>query len=284
MSIVESTTGEVVCRSLDELETVIAAGIASFIAVGNALADVRDHRLYRDTHETFDAYCIDRWGWDRKRASEFILAAEVSEISDSPIVNEAHASALSPLRDDPEALNSAIETAIAQAEADGAKLTAKRIKDAVAQIAGDGGNLDSGSVEGGTTPVAVEPDPSPATDAGEEPHHSGHGTSPATPSEAESVGPDGVASEADPAGCPSLPAGSEDSPAIIVARKRKLAAAELKKATGFFQLVDAEEFHDYATPELAEQLRLTIEVVNRWCDRYKASKPSGLRVVNGGKQ
>jgi hypothetical protein len=45
-----------------ELEEVIELGLATFITVGNALLEIRDSRLYRDTHATLEDYCRERWG------------------------------------------------------------------------------------------------------------------------------------------------------------------------------------------------------------------------------
>lgn len=63
---------------LAELETIIERGLATFIDVGNALLAIRDARLYRQTHGTFEDYCRERWGMSRIRAHQLIEAAEVS--------------------------------------------------------------------------------------------------------------------------------------------------------------------------------------------------------------
>ena len=63
--------------SLPELERVIERGQQTFIEVGRALLEIRDRRLYRETHATFEAYCRERWGWSRQRANQHIDAAHV---------------------------------------------------------------------------------------------------------------------------------------------------------------------------------------------------------------
>lgn len=69
--------------SLDEgqrlvaLEAVIAAGVQIFVTVGRALLDIRDGRLYRATHPTFEDYCRDRWDFSRRHANRLIEASEV---------------------------------------------------------------------------------------------------------------------------------------------------------------------------------------------------------------
>lgn len=45
---------------------------------GEALATIRDERLYRLTHATFEAYCAERWGFSRATAYRMIDAAGAS--------------------------------------------------------------------------------------------------------------------------------------------------------------------------------------------------------------
>ena len=65
--------------SLPELERVIERGQQTFIEVGRALLEIRDRRLYRETHATFEAYCRERWGWGRHRANQYINGAHVAD-------------------------------------------------------------------------------------------------------------------------------------------------------------------------------------------------------------
>jgi len=60
-------------------EAVIERGLRTFYEVGQALADIREDRLYRRSYRTFEQYCQERWGFGRGRASEFIGAARVVE-------------------------------------------------------------------------------------------------------------------------------------------------------------------------------------------------------------
>lgn len=59
-------------------EAIIQKHLKAYIEVGNALADIRDHRLYREQFGTFEAYCDKRWGIGRSRAYQFIAGAEVA--------------------------------------------------------------------------------------------------------------------------------------------------------------------------------------------------------------
>ena len=60
-------------------ESTIARGMKTFIEVGNALVKIRDQRLYRERHGTFEDYCQERWGMSRSHANRLIGASEVVE-------------------------------------------------------------------------------------------------------------------------------------------------------------------------------------------------------------
>lgn len=64
-------------QALTEHEAVIERGLNTFTEVGNALLAIRDGRLYRVEHDTFEDYCQQRWGFNRHRASQLISAAGV---------------------------------------------------------------------------------------------------------------------------------------------------------------------------------------------------------------
>jgi len=57
-------------------EQAIEADLKGFIAVGRALADIRDNRLYRETHKTFEKYCKNRWDIGRGYADRQISGYE----------------------------------------------------------------------------------------------------------------------------------------------------------------------------------------------------------------
>lgn len=70
------TTSE--ATELERCEATIARGYQTFIDVGNALAEIRDRKLYRATHATFADYCTDRWKMSRQRAYQLIDASETA--------------------------------------------------------------------------------------------------------------------------------------------------------------------------------------------------------------
>ena len=62
---------------LANCEEVIDKGLRTFVEVGTALLTIRDRRLYRAQHGTFEDYCQGRWGMSRPRAYQMIDAATV---------------------------------------------------------------------------------------------------------------------------------------------------------------------------------------------------------------
>lgn len=71
---------EAIARSTDlhALEQIIQRGRTTFLEVGAALLRIREARLYRATHSTWEAYCDQRWGWTGRRANQLVQAAEVA--------------------------------------------------------------------------------------------------------------------------------------------------------------------------------------------------------------
>ncbi len=51
----------------------------AFYEAGRALRSLRDKRLYRSTHRTFEEYCKDRFGYHRRHSYQLIDAAAVVE-------------------------------------------------------------------------------------------------------------------------------------------------------------------------------------------------------------
>ena len=65
-------------RDLIALEKVIERGLETFVQVGEALATIRDRRLYRTEHPTFAEYCKAKWKMSDRRARQLMDAAEVT--------------------------------------------------------------------------------------------------------------------------------------------------------------------------------------------------------------
>ncbi len=62
---------------LANLETTIERGLKTFWEVGNALLTIRDKRLYRASHSTFEAYCVERWDFTDEQARRLMRGSEV---------------------------------------------------------------------------------------------------------------------------------------------------------------------------------------------------------------
>jgi hypothetical protein len=75
-------------RRLVELEAVIERGVKTFVEVGEALMEIRDGRLYRETHSSFESYLRERWNISRPRGYQLIDAAKLSTTVDTPPGNE----------------------------------------------------------------------------------------------------------------------------------------------------------------------------------------------------
>ena len=164
MSVVDTTTGEIVGRSLDECEQVIERGLGTFVEVGEALMEIRDSRLYKTSHASFDDYCRERWGFTRRRSSQLIDAAEIvaelSPIGDTengevgtivptsepaPIpTRESQVRELNPLRGQPDKMRKAIEGATEAAKAEGGQVTARHIRESVKEVIEETAHPSSG--------------------------------------------------------------------------------------------------------------------------------------------
>lgn len=73
-------------KRLKELEATIESTAGAFVQCGTALAEIRDSKLYLKTHESFEKYCEDKWGYHKSYAYRLIDSAfAVSSLETSPI-------------------------------------------------------------------------------------------------------------------------------------------------------------------------------------------------------
>lgn len=144
-------TGEVVKplstleqKRLAQLEEVVVVNFRSFVQVGQALAEIRDRQLYRETSKTFELYVKDVFDVARGTAYRYIAAAEVVEnVSNwrqkngsSPLllpVNEAQVRPLTRLR--PEQQVSVWQAAVERAPR--GKVTAGHVNKVVKKYLGE---------------------------------------------------------------------------------------------------------------------------------------------------
>lgn len=61
----------------DDLEICIANGLQTFVEVGNALAEIRDGKLYRVHYDTFEDYCQKRWGMSKTHVNRLVASSLV---------------------------------------------------------------------------------------------------------------------------------------------------------------------------------------------------------------
>ncbi len=115
------------------LETEIEAGLQTFYKVGQALSEIKEKRLYRDTHATFELYCQDRWGMRGSTAYRQINAAAVVELLDAEDIKPTAESQLRPLVGLP---GEQVSQIWSQLTADGKAPTASQVSAAVAEVTG----------------------------------------------------------------------------------------------------------------------------------------------------
>lgn len=125
-------------NELAQHEGVIERGLKTFVDVGNALLAIRDKRLYRQDHGTFEGYCRERWGMERAHAYRLIDSAQVvanlSPIGDKLPTTESQVRPLTNLEPEQqvEVWQRAVETA------PNGKVTASHVETVKRDYLGDG--------------------------------------------------------------------------------------------------------------------------------------------------
>lgn len=141
---------------LERCEREIEAHREGFLKVGNALTVILKKRLYRETHNSFEAYCKERWEISKPYAHQLIEGAavvgriretvaiattarpgsggEVSAIATTLPANEAQARPLTklPPKEQPKAWKEAVRTA-PKGEDGKPKVTARHVEQVVAK-------------------------------------------------------------------------------------------------------------------------------------------------------
>lgn len=127
-----------IAGSLEKHEAVIASGLRSFVEVGSSLAAIRDGRLYKERgFENFEAYCKERWNFNRSNADRIIATSEVAaqidhNCGESRPTSEAHVRPLLKLPAEKRA--DAWKEAVAKAaKAPKGRVTAKHVAEVVAE-------------------------------------------------------------------------------------------------------------------------------------------------------
>jgi len=118
---------------LDDLEVVVGKGLAAFVEVGSALETIRDKRLYRAEHASFEIYLQERWRISRSYAYRQIEAAQVvgtvSPMGDIPApASERVTRELGPLKHQPEQARQAWQETVRE---HGPRPTASQVREVV---------------------------------------------------------------------------------------------------------------------------------------------------------
>jgi len=137
---------------LAQCEAAVETLKGAFWAAGKALQIIRDARLYRETHKSFEEYCDDRWGMLRAYADKLIRTwtiaealyekSQASEVTPIGVkkLNQAQVWELVPVADswDVDAATFVYDTVM---EVDGENMTAAVLKGAVKTLP-KGGDFD----------------------------------------------------------------------------------------------------------------------------------------------
>jgi hypothetical protein len=60
-----------------ECEAIVREGWAHVARVGEALVRIRDKKLFKNEHPSFELYCRERWGFGRAQACRYIAAGDI---------------------------------------------------------------------------------------------------------------------------------------------------------------------------------------------------------------
>ena len=116
-------------QELAHCEAVIERGLETFFEVGQAMAIIRDRKLYRSDFKTFEEYCRDRWGMRRQVANRFIASSEtvanLEPIGSIP-ASESQARPLTSL--EPDQQRKAWSKVVQEAQASGKPITAAKVR------------------------------------------------------------------------------------------------------------------------------------------------------------
>ncbi len=123
-------------EELAALEAVIEKGKQTFVDVGAAFGRIQVGKLYRSTHKTFEDYCREKLGWEKRHVYQLIESAKVVEnvrnCAQTIPTNEAQARPLAklPAEQQPAAWEKAQEIA----KEEGKPVAARHVEAAVLEV------------------------------------------------------------------------------------------------------------------------------------------------------
>jgi hypothetical protein len=129
---------------LVECERVISKGLGTFLEVGQALAEIYDNRLYRETHKGFKRYCKDVWGLGKTTAEQKINSYKVVRLLEEkmPAIagtfsNEFQLRPITRLKGDDDRLKAGSILQEKFNQTPGIKLTGAMVNKAVKEVKGE---------------------------------------------------------------------------------------------------------------------------------------------------
>lgn len=144
---------------LADCERRIESGLKTFVEVGEALVAIRDGRLYRATHGTFEAYCSERWGMTQQYATSLVRASETMAVLSETIVSlpatESQVRPLTSLKDTPELAVAAWEDAQALAKEEGLTAPVARHVEAAAAPYREASRLADATIAAREKPLSI---------------------------------------------------------------------------------------------------------------------------------
>ncbi len=135
-------------KRFDDLLGEIDAGIDSWRRIGERLKELRDNRLYRNTHSTFPEFCRDRWNWSKAYTHRFIVSSNYATSFENKITDISRKgnselpflpqftteTSVLPLRKVPAGQQDEVAKVIYDNAPEDGRITAKLVKEAVAQV------------------------------------------------------------------------------------------------------------------------------------------------------
>jgi len=124
-------------RTREQLVATVKDGLKTFMLVGAALTRLRDERLYRNTHATFEKFCQSEFGMTRGNAYRLIRSVDVVQSLDAEALGvsepkkEYHARLLSVI-EDPAKRSVAWSEAVSLAGT--SKVGSRHVKQAITKI------------------------------------------------------------------------------------------------------------------------------------------------------
>lgn len=154
----ESSLTEWQIEEFRRCEEVVQSGLRQFFEVGHALMRIKELKLYRETHSTFEAYLRDRWDYSKAYGYELISAAEVvdnlSAIGGHPI-NERQVRPLTKLEKE-EQLAAWHKAAMIAQQKNGGRITARIVEQAIEEVQKEAADKESGAEDNGETIQTTE--------------------------------------------------------------------------------------------------------------------------------